>query len=75
MVLFDNLVTGFTPRRSYYRCCPRIRHHVNRDIWKEARLTALLSVPELFIANVALHWGTGRFGMRSSGRPYRSSSL
>ncbi|HKM75127.1 MAG TPA: M48 family metallopeptidase [Candidatus Bathyarchaeia archaeon] len=69
MVLFDNLVTGFTPREVITVVAHELGHYVNRDIWREAGLTAILSVPEFFMANVALQWGIGRFGILSQGDP------
>ena len=69
MVLFDNLVTGFTPREVITVVAHELGHYVNGDIWREAGLTALLTVPELFIANLALQWATGRFGILSQADP------
>jgi STE24 endopeptidase len=69
MVLFDNLVAEFTPREVVTVVAHELGHYVNKDIWREAGLTALLSVPELFVANVALGWGIGRFGIQSPADP------
>ncbi len=69
MVLFDNLVKEFTSREVVTVVAHELGHYVNKDIWREAALSALLTIPELFIANLALSWGTGHFGILSSADP------
>ena len=69
MVLFDNLVTSFTPREVMTVVAHELGHYVNKDIWREAGIAVLLTIPELYVASFVLQWGTGRFGIISPSDP------
>ncbi len=69
MVLFDNLVGGFTPKEVLTVVAHELAHYVNKDIWREAALSAVLSVPELYVANELLKWSTGKFGISGAADP------
>jgi STE24 endopeptidase len=69
IVLFDTLLSGFTPREVVTVVAHELGHYVNKDIWKEAVLTGFLTVPPFFIANYALKWGAGNLGLTGLADP------
>ena len=69
MVLFDNLVSGFTPREVLTVVAHELAHYVNKDIWRGAALSIVLTIPELYVANTLLQWFTGSFGISGPSDP------
>lgn len=63
MVLFDNLVSSFTPREVVTVVAHELAHYVNKDVWRGAAVSALLGIPQLYLANEMLKQTTGRFGI------------
>jgi STE24 endopeptidase len=56
IVLFDTLLSNFTRREVITVVAHELGHYVNKDIWKEAVLTGLLTLPPFFIADYVLRW-------------------
>ncbi len=69
MVLFDNLVGGFPPKEVVTVVAHELAHYVNKDIWRGAALSAVLTVPELYVANELLKLSSGKYGITGPADP------
>lgn len=63
IVLFDTLLNNFTRREVVTVVGHELGHYVNKDIWKEALVSGLFAIPPFFIADYALKWSMGGFGL------------
>lgn len=69
IVLFDTLLNNFTRREVITVVAHELGHYVNKDIWKEAVLSGLLTLPPFFIADYALRQAANSLGLTSIADP------
>lgn len=69
IVLFDTLLNSFTRREVITVVAHELGHYVNKDIWKEAVLSGLLTLPPFFIADYALRQAANNLGLSSMADP------
>ena len=69
IVLFDTLLNSFTRREVITVVAHELGHYVNKDIWKEAVLSGLLTLPPFFIADYVLRQGANNFGLTGIADP------
>ncbi|MGD0176141.1 MAG: M48 family metallopeptidase [Candidatus Bathyarchaeia archaeon] len=69
IVLFDTLLNSFTRREVITVVAHELGHYVNKDIWKEAVLSGLLTLPPFLIADYALRQAANSLGLASMADP------
>jgi STE24 endopeptidase len=56
IVLFDTLLNNFTKRELKTVVAHELGHYVNKDIWKSALISGVMSIPPFFIADYVFKW-------------------
>ena len=69
IVLFDTLLNKFTKRELKTVVAHELGHYVNRDIWKSAMVSGIMSIPTFFVANYGLELASRRVGVLSVSDP------
>jgi len=69
IVLFDTLLNKFTRREVKTVVAHELGHYVNKDIWKSALISGVMSIPPFFIADYALRWAEGSLGVSTASDP------
>jgi len=63
IVIFDTLLSAFTRREVITVVAHELGHYVNKDIWREAALSGLLTIPPFFIADYVLKQDATSLGL------------
>lgn len=69
IVLFDTLLNSFTRREVITVVAHELGHYVNKDIWKEAGLSGVLTLPPFFFADFAVRQAANSLGLASMADP------
>ena len=69
IVLFDTLLNKFTRRELKTVVAHELGHYVNKDIWKSALISGVMSIPPFFLADYALRWIGKDMGIFSASDP------
>jgi STE24 endopeptidase len=69
IVLFDTLLSNFTHREVVTVVAHELGHYVNKDIWREAILTAFLTAPPFFTVDYVLKSSASNLGLTGIADP------
>lgn len=69
IVLFDTLLSGFTPREIVTVVAHELGHYVNKDVWKSALVGGVLALPAFLIIDYILRSSPNSLGLTGISDP------